>query len=913
MALVGRRRELEALREALRDRAGTPLIAIEGAPGIGKTRLLDAVADAARAGGARVLRARASELERELPFGVMRQLLERWLQPELMTGAAALARPALAARPEPTPLTFDAPPGAGGFAVLHGLYWLIANLAARKPLVLAVDDLQWADAASLRALAYVLARSEGVDAQLCVALRPNEPGADESLVAAVLRAAPAGVVRPAPLSPDAAAVLVRDALGEPEPAFAAACHAAVAGNPLLLTELLRSLAAAGVAPTAADAPRVATIVPGGLPGEVRRRLSDVAPEATPVAQALAVLGDSAAPAHVAALSGVEHAGDVLEALRRCAVLAHARPPAFAHPLVRAAVIADVPAVELTRLHREAARLLAFAGAEPERPAAHLLEVDPAGEAWVVDTLSAAAEATAARGAPEIAARLLRRALAEPPAPERRYALLMAAGGAEAQAGDRRAIEHLREAADAAGDVEQRVSAIVALTSVLGVSGDVRDGIEVLQRELEAVERADLRLQLEAELVQMAGLDLETRSIALDVIGRLPERLGADRIGCILSANLATEAVSRGESRAEARELAERALAGGRLFDLPFHYAHAASALMLSGYFGAARAAWDDYVARATRRGDMLSTAWGQAFRAGVHWRAGALSDALADAELALDAGAGGLPPRFAIVYGAEARLLRGELAAASELLAQVPVGGQQVHDALLLAARGRLHLAQGRARQALEELLAVGRVLERWLGNPTMAPWQASAVEALVALGELDEAAALAARAVEESGRWGDPWLHGQALRAQALVAPAGDRREILLHAVGLLRGSEASFELARTLFALGQTEDGAAARECFAEALDLALACSAPALAEQARAELVRAGARPRRAARSGRAALTATEERVARLAAAGPTNREIAQALFVTEKTVESHLSSAYRKLGIRARGELAAQLGV
>ncbi len=219
--------------------------------------------------------------------------------------------------------------------------------------------------------------------------------------------------------------------------------------------------------------------------------------------------------------------------------------------------------------------------------------------------------------------------------------------------------------------------------MLGVSGDVRGGIDVLQRELERVERADLRLQLEAELVQMAGLDVETRAIARDVIGRLPERLGADRIGCILSANLATEAVSRGESR------------GARV------------------------------------RG-----------------------------------GAGGLPPRFAVVYGVEAPLLRGELAAAGEALADAPAGGQQVHDALLLAARGRLHLAQGRARQALEELREVGRVLERWLGNPTMAPWQAEAVEALVALGVAETSREHLAEALELAQRCSATALEEQARAA---------------------------------------------------------------------------------------------------------------------------------------------------
>jgi len=903
--LVGRDREIAELRAALRDRAGVALVVLEGVPGIGKTRLLEASAAAARTSGARVLSARAGELERELPFGVIRQLVEPVLTPAQLTGAAALAAPVLEAHPAP-----NARPS--GFAVLHGLYWLFAGLAEKAPLVLAIDDLHWADAPSLRALAYVLARIEGVDAQVCVALRPHEPGTDEALIAAVLRAAPSRVIRPGPLSVAAVGAL----LGDADPAFAAACHAAAGGNPLLLGVHLRALAEAGVEPTAESAPRVGEIVPDGLAAAVRRRLEQLGPGATAAARAVAVLGDDADPAHVFALEGSR---DALDALQRVGLLARAQPPAFAHPLVRAAVFAGIPAAERTRLHREAAKALAGSGAEPERPAAHLLEVDPAGEEWVVDTLTAAADATAARGAPETAARLLRRALAEPPAPERRCALLMSAGGAEAQAGDPRAIEHLREAADAAGDADARVRAIVALTNMLGVSGDVRGGIDLLQHELARVERADLRLQLEAELIQMAGLDFATRPIALDVLDRLPEQLGADRIGCILTANLATEAVSRGESRAEARELGERALAGGRLFDLPFHYAHAASALMLAGYFGAAVAAWDDYVAHATRRGDEQAAAWGRAFRSGVHWRAGALNDSLADAELAIGSRAGGLAPRFGLVYGTEARLLRGELDEAREALAHAPAGGQQVHDALLLAVRGRLHLAQGLARQALEELREVGRVLERWLGNATMAPWQASAIEALVALGELDEAATLAQRAVAEAERWGDPWLLGQALRAHALVAGevrAGggtadaDPIATLRHAVDVLRGSEATLELAKALLALGTAVSN---REQLAEALDLAERCAAPAIAERARTALVAAGARPRRAARTGAAALTATEERVARMAASGPSNREIAQTLFVTEKTVEAHLSSAYRKLGIRARGELAAQLGV
>jgi DNA-binding CsgD family transcriptional regulator len=177
------------------------------------------------------------------------------------------------------------------------------------------------------------------------------------------------------------------------------------------------------------------------------------------------------------------------------------------------------------------------------------------------------------------------------------------------------------------------------------------------------------------------------------------------------------------------------------------------------------------------------------------------------------------------------------------------------------------------------------------------------------------QARELIAHEVAGARRWGDPWLLGQALRAQALVGPETDRLVTLGEAVQLLRPSEARLEFALALLELGVAQHAAdqsrAARESLREALELATECAAPGVADRARQALIAAGGRPRRAAASGPLALTPTEHRVARIAASGLPNREIAQALFVTEKTIESHLASAYRKLGIRARGQLAAAL--
>lgn len=921
--LVERDAELGQLRVGLRDRAGTALLVIEGEAGIGKTRLLEAAAALARTGGARVLTARASELERELPFGVVRQLLEPVLANEspdereaLLSGAAALAMPALELQPDE--------PAAGSFSVLHGVYWLIANMAAATPLVLCVDDLHWADEPSLRALAYLIARAEGVDMQLCGALRPNEPGSNMALIEAVIGGAHARVIHPAPLSVGAAAELVTERLGsDADLEFSAACHSATGGNPLLLTELIHALGDDGVAPTRDEVTRVGAVVPGRLGAGVLRRLDRISDDARPVARALAILGDGADLRLVSELASIDYTRTVaaIQSMARVEILESADPAAFAHPLVRAAVAADVPVEDHDRFHRTAAELLAAEGARPERLTAHLMEVAPSGDRWVVESLKAAAAETSARGAPELAARLLRRALAEPPPADDEHAVLLAAGLAEAQAGDQRAAAHLARAVELAPDPTTRAEAVIAFAPVLGVAGDVRKGFDLMLAALEAVDmRSDLRLKLEAEALNFARLDVTLRPLALNNLGRLDDsKLEDGPAGAAVLAHLAIEAYTRGESREQALELSARALAGGHLLTSPFMYGLAANAGTATGHYNQALATWDDFVTHARARGDIPAAAWGLAFRACADWRAGTLADMIADAESAVDLGRAhgfALAEGFALAFLAEALLLRGEVAEAREVLARAPGAGEQLPDTLVLGARGRLRLAEGRPLEAVEDLRHVGRLLDAWyMPNEAVAPWRADAVVALAALGEQDEAISLADEGVEAAGGWGDPWLHGQALRSRALVSEPKDRRRLLEKSAAVLRPSEARLELARTLVELGAEQRAAGearnARETLREALDLATRASAPAVADRARDELVRAGGRPRRAAGSGPEALTPTELRVARMAAEGPTNREIAQSLFVTEKTVEAHLANAYRKLGIRGRGQLGAAL--
>src|SRR5215471_19550776 len=207
----------------------------------------------------RVLSARGSELERAFSYGVVRQLFESFLaflppdeRAGAFAGAGALAAPLF------DPVQLAAQPLAdSSLATLHGLYWLAANVAASGPLLLAVDDLHWCDLASLRWLAYILPRMEGLGLWIVVSLRHGDPGEDPGLLAQIVSDPLATVIRPAPLSRGAAARFVRRTLSpDADDAFCAACHQETGGNPLLLRELMHAIGAEGLAPAEPNVPRL---------------------------------------------------------------------------------------------------------------------------------------------------------------------------------------------------------------------------------------------------------------------------------------------------------------------------------------------------------------------------------------------------------------------------------------------------------------------------------------------------------------------------------------------------------------------------------------------------------------------------------------------------------------------------------
>jgi DNA-binding CsgD family transcriptional regulator/tetratricopeptide (TPR) repeat protein len=927
--LLERHTELAAI-DAVIAAPGGRLLAIEGPPGIGKTSLVVEAKARAQEAGARVVGARGSELERAFAFGVVRQLFEPFLarlpeeeRAELLGDAAALAAPVFDPAQLAAPSAVDAP-----LAALHGLYWLAANVAARRSLLLAVDDLHWCDVPSLRWLAYLLPRMEGLSLVLVVGLRPGEPGEDPDLVTQIVSDQLATVIRPAPLSADAAARLVRETLSpDADDAFCAACHQETGGNPQLLRELVHEVAAEGLAPIEVSVRRMRELEVRAGSRVVSARLSRLPPEATKLAQAVALLGDDADPRQAAALASVdEQAASVAAAtLARADVLRPQPPFGFVHPLMRDAVYETLLPIDRDMGHARAARLLGDVGADPERVAAHLLLVPPAADSRVVSTLREAARRAGARGASDSAVAYLRRALAEPPPDADRAELLLELGSAEALVSGEAAAEHLHEAHALIDDPVRRAETALLLGRQLFFLLRVEEADAVFTGALDELAGADVELErlLEAWLINNDLFVPSLHPNAFERLERFRSRAGDATAGeKLLLSLLALHDAWAGAPAAVTVPLARRALAGGTLLRVETAFAIPCIVLARADR-DEVLAVYEDALAEAHRRGSTSAFAVAKVFRAQTFvWR-GDLGEAEAEAREAFAAGeTWATSARFfgySLAFLADALMEQGKLDDAAAALARAGTRESFLDSAgivYLPDSRARLRMLRGDLAAGLEETLEAGRRFEAVGGrNPAFLAWRSQAALALLQLGEQDEARRLAGEELELARTWGTPRALGAALRVAGLVEGGQQGLSLLEEAVEVLAESPAKLEHAKARTELGaalrRANRRSEAREQLRQAVELATICGAVPLAARAETELLATGARPRRIALSGVESLTPSERRVAQMAAGGPTNREIAQALFVTPKTVEVHLSSVYRKLEIRSRSQLPAAL--
>jgi DNA-binding CsgD family transcriptional regulator/tetratricopeptide (TPR) repeat protein len=936
-ALLEREHEVERVRAALQAvgrRAGGVLV-IEGAAGIGNSRLLEEARECASELGIRVLNARATELEQGFPFGVARQLFERPLleadageRARWLAGAAGLAAEVITGSPTTHSMARGAGPSAGGpgYAWRHGLYWLASNVAADSPLALVVDDLQWCDAPSASALAFIARRLEGQPLALILATWPLDPALTPEAAALVGDPA-AELVRPAPLTQAAVAALVAARLSnEGDDRFVGACVEVTGGNPFLVGELLAEVAARNLDPTAVTAADVGAIVPRGVANAVLLRLARQGMAAAQLARAVSVLGDGAQVGDAAQLSGL--AGADLEAamaaLVSAGVVEAGGTVRFTHPIFRTAIYGELSPAEREWLHGSAATILRNRGAPAGQVAAQVMHTEPAADAEAVGLLRDAARNALALGDAAAAAALLSRALDEPPDEGERAEVVLELGQAHARAGAPEAIAPLSEIVERGEDAAAIAAAASELGGMLFFAGRPAEGAAILRRAQERLPAGEPGCeQVKVALLGLSSTSASARREAEATIAALrdPGRSARNVLEATTLATLAMEEVLNLGSASTAIDLAERAIAAG----LPVephrgeNWANLAlAALAAAGDFDAALRAADEILARARARGAALTVVAISALRARIGLRRGDLAAAQADAQAAIELapdllGAGFLV--LAVSAAVLAGLERDETPDALRRLidrADVRSDTEFLPSSPLRYASGVLRAAAGNHEAAIEELRGCALDHPMFGGeNPAVVPWRSAAALSLAELGRHGEARTLATDEVRRAQSFGAPREIGVALRAHALVGPPAERRERLEDALAVLESSPARLEHARVLLDLGATFRAAgqrtAAREPLLDGLGLAARCGARTLEGRARVELAAIGIRPRTTDRAGADSLTPSERRVAELAAAGGTNREIAQTLFVTEKTVETHMGRAFRKLTISSRRQL------
>ena len=806
--LVDRERELSCLARAVEDlRGGTGgVLLIEGSAGIGKTSLLIEAGRLATAAGARALSARASEMERAFGFGTVRQLFEPiLLDPTggdaLLTGAAQGARPVFE--------TVGDELVENSFAVLHGLFRLTVNLAADAPVLLAVDDVQWCDGASMRFLAYLVKRLEGLPVLVVMAVRTGEPRPADELLADLLLEPSATVLRPQALSVEATGAVVRTRLTSADDGFVATCHRTTSGNPLLLRQLVRALESEGVPPDVVHADTVRAVGSRAVASLVMLRLRRMPAAAVEVARAVAFIGADADLPAIAALAQLpeEQAAEALDLLSRGEILADDRPLRFVHPLVQDAVYHDVSPGERALRHERAARIRLDRGAPPERVAAHLLLAPARGDGATVAVLRAAALLAAGRGASERAVGFLRRALDEPPPPRDRVDVLVELGRLESMVDGIAAVEHLTEAYANLTDPAARaeLAMVIARTQAFVGRRGTATGFAAAAAEAVPAGYDDERQGLQS-LVRITGYIHALPPDSYRTPAE-PAIVGTGNGARMLAAARAMELMMAGQDRARAVDLARFALADDRLLDDDHMLLWVPAVHVLLIGDAPVDGLWRHARSHARVAGSLFAMLAVNTWQGYEQWRRGRLDDAgqsLGDARQQMPAwGRLAIGGSYVAAFTAGVHLDRGDVAAAAGVIqdARMPVAvGDGARVLRLVTAQ--LRLAQGRPEAALAAL--ADDVGHFDIVNPAWDNWREPAARAQAALGRFDEATTIADENLGLLRRWGAPSWLGEGLVLAGELRGA-DGLPLLREAVATLEPTGSVLALARARLALGR------------------------------------------------------------------------------------------------------------
>lgn len=924
-----RETEVALVRTALRgaDEGRPALLLLTGPLGIGRTALLQHLPELVAGEDVRVLRANAAPMEADFAFGVVRQLFD-----SLLAGAPEAARERwLRDRSCFARLVFadETAPAADGRladpseAVLHGLRTLLANVSADSRLLVLVDDLQWADTPSLRWLGYLAKRLHGLRAVVVCTVRDGDARAEHPLVREIAEAA-GQVLRPGPLSLDAVGEVVCDQFGEPgDGEFVRACHEISAGNPVLLGSVLPAMAVTGSRPTADQAGAVRALRPAKLRDRLASCLRTQPLPVRNLAAAIAVFEEQDDPELIARLAGLDTIGyaAALRSLRALGLLAARREPRFVHRVVCDAVESFLTMAERETLHDTAAALLYGRGRPAEEVAAQLMSLTVSRHPWSMAVLRTAADTALRRGAPDSAARYLRRALLDSAAQsEERARLLIDLATAE-RAFDRAACErHISQAVPLLTTAWEKAAAVLRISpTLLGLAPS--PVVELLRQVADDLGAPDalggtareMALRLEARLRHCGHEDPAELNAA---VGRLramgdepPLDSGAERelAAVLLNAAILTNRLSAASAARLANRILEREPAtSARVHSvLPLVVLALSAADSVQGIDS-----WLCLEQRTRRQSVTVADALIHVEQAMVLLARGRPAEARERAERAAQLAAADwheIGTIATVVRVAVALELRDPALSEQILL---DIRGHRRESLAVAAMMQTLTAAvdaqSGRLAGALEGFLASGRRLEAvgWR-NPALFAWRPWAISLHHRLGDARAALALAEEEHARAEEWGAPATLGRALRLKAALHSGSEGVILLRQAVGVLRGSADELELARTLTQLGNRLGGVPeAGELLREADALALGCGAPWLSEKSRDG--RSTAPAQQAAK-----LTRSELRVTAFVSRGLTNQEIADELGVSSRAIEKHLTNSYRKLGVSGRRELVEAL--
>lgn len=905
--IVGRAPELEAIAGWL-DSPAPALLEIEGAAGIGKTTLWEEAIGRAREAGALILVSRPAEVESPVSYGALASLLGDVLP----VVAGDVPEPRRRALEGALRLREVAASSLDETAIALGTLSVLRVAAAAQHVVIAVDDVQWLDASTRVVLTYAC-RNLGDDDRVSVILSTrNDAGGSRLTLTGCALARRQECLRLEPLSVGAVHRIVHRRLGTPlsRPRLVR-LHAVSGGNPLHAIELARVVAGADPTGNAID-------VPATLAEVLRARLAPLSTNARRLLVAVAAAGD-VRPELVRRL-GTDAALD--EAIEHDVLVADAGTVRFSHPLFGSTIYGDAGLLVRHRVHLRLAEL----AESPEERARHLALAGGGPDETVAAELEVAAASACRRGARGMGAALYEQSAGRtvPGDASTRDARLLAAARAHFQAGEPDRARALFESV-ATGETAVRFEASCALGTLLDetVGGDASLGAFE-----EALGADDPRVTAEAHrgLAQSLAYvgNLERAAHHADSAVVVAESLGD---GPTLAYALAMQAfVRRFAGHPSWRGALDRGLGLAASIELPTldscPRAVDADLKRIGFELDEARDAYDAMLARATERGDVPTEAWcryGLAtveIAAGRWARAGEHAEELSD--LAEQTGLLRLP---SLRTNAHLAGLTGDVDRARVFLDTVvdeAASRGELHN--LRGARqieGLLELSLGDAPAAAAALAHARSIAEEMsVGDPGMLAFLVDEVEALASCGEADTAATVLRRFEERTSSCEAPWVESFAERARGLVRAAqGDldeARVALERAVGAEAGVPLPLDRARTRLALGRvlrrTQHRAAAQATLDDAIARFEELGAPLWTERAAEERARIGGR----APSGDN-LTPTESRISELVAAGMTNREVAEKLFVTPKTVESALTRVYRKLAVRSRTELARRLAV